>query len=101
MAPTMTFRKTGDGYLAHGTGHAYSVRKVGARWKLIIAELAVTAGVAHSIGTATVSADWHDTKALAVATARAFEALGEDYNTAEHGGQRRFTAAVNHAYEEN
>jgi hypothetical protein len=46
-----------------------------------------------------VQDDWHGRKAHAVAVARRFESLGDDYKPFEHGDRERITEATLLAYD--
>jgi hypothetical protein len=50
-------------------------------------------------GNVLVKDDWHARKAYAVAVARRFESLGDDYKSFEHGYRERITEATLLAYD--
>lgn len=82
------------GYVADDDSKRYHVTKAGTRgWRLEISELTTTAGVTHTTGQPTTDAGWHDTKAVCVAVATAYSALGDGYQPREHGGRSRWTEA--------
>lgn len=93
-------RITAPGYVATGAAHRYYIaRGDDDRWWLTILRTVVISGVTLADPDARPYSATHDSKALAVATAREFEALGEDYRQSEHGGLARTTAAVAAAYD--
>lgn len=95
----MRYSKTMVGrYHTIGAAHTYTIIRDDRRWLLVIRRREEVAGVV--VGSAdVVDSDWHDTLALAKATAQAFEDLGEDFQPHQHGGQNRGTVAVGIAYE--
>lgn len=98
--PPLRFRKveTGD-YRARSETADYHVWRGHRTWWLNISALTTTAGVVHCIGTRSLGRGFHDTKALCVAVAREFHALGDDYKPHEHGHRERYTEAVGRAYD--
>lgn len=88
----LQFTRTYAGrYHASGAKHSYLALRDGKRWTLRIYSLHNLGGPLHQ--------DQHDTMRAALAVARAFEQLGEDYQPWEHGGRNRFTEAVLRAYD--
>lgn len=93
-------RITAPGYVATGAAHRYYIaRGEDSRWWLTILRTVTISGVTLADPDARPYNGTHDSKALAVATAREFEALGEDYQQRQHGGMARSTCAVVAAYD--
>lgn len=60
--------------------------------------MVITAGIRHAIGQPDICQFTFDTKTLAVATAAAYSAPGDDYREHEHGHRSRPTEAIHRAY---
>lgn len=96
----LRFRKAQAGrYTARSETKDYTVYLGMGTWYLVIRALTTTAGVIHALGTPVLVTDQHGTKALCVAVAREFHALGDDYKPHEHGNRERYTEAVGRAYD--
>jgi hypothetical protein len=90
----LKFTRTEAGrYRADGVAHIYTVAKEDGEWSLTIMVAETVAGVRYGVPR-NGKRDTYDTKADAVAVLREFEALGEDYRSADHGHRERYTEAV-------
>lgn len=98
-ATDLKFKRTrASRYYSKGAAHTYLVVRDGGAWLLNVHRVEMVAGIA--ISGRHVDTTGHRTKALAVAVARRFEALGEDYRQCDHGYMERVTWAIQRAYEE-
>ena len=79
-------------YAAEGASHVYFIYRDGKDWTLKISQVNVVLGM-HLTG-AQVAIATLDRKADAVAVAKAFEALGDDYRQSEHRGRTRWSLAL-------
>lgn len=96
----LQFKRVAPGrYVAHGDTKVYVVTGAseGKGWVLSVLAGEVVAGV-RLTGDEVVAADHNDTIALCRDVARAFEDLGDDYSSADHGARSRMTEAVLVAY---
>lgn len=88
-------------YHAEGESFRYTAEREGKAWTLTIRRLE-TVGSVDPIRVAKAGLpfeeDSHDTLALCKAVATEFEALGDDYRSADHGHAERYTTAVLKAY---
>ena len=87
----LTFTRDAAGvHSAEGRSHTYLVTRARYGWRLdvfgVVGEALVSASLSHR---------W---RRRAFATARAYEALGDDFNPASHEGRSRYEVAVNRAY---
>jgi hypothetical protein len=102
---TLTWHKERQGsYFATDATRRYSVassygRAGASRWLLQIRELTDTAGVRHALGQPVIDHATAATKAELVAVANAYSALGDDYQSHEHGYRGRLTEAIGRAYD--
>lgn len=95
----LKFHRTQPGaYYADGESRRYTVQRQASGWLLRVYSPRVTAGVINTIGLDPIDHSKDDTKALAVAVADAYEALGDDYLAHEHGHRNRMTTAISDAY---
>lgn len=90
----MKFNRRTYGYRAAGVSHFYHVEKTDTGWLLSITRAKTVAGIRVTDMDAPKESHLYDRKGDAVAVAREFEALGEDYRSADHGHRERFTEAV-------
>lgn len=97
--PTLKFKRQSAGvYWAYDDTKCYGIRHDGKHWVLSIRNTITTAGVQHSLGQPVVDADAAETMRLAVATARVYSELGDDYKEHENGHASRMTKAVTTVY---
>ena len=90
----LAFNRRAFGYRAEGFLHFYYVERTNGGWLLTITRATTVAGVRVTDQEARKEIHLYDHKADAVAVAREFEALGEDYKSENHGHRERFTEAV-------
>lgn len=99
---TLRFRRFDDYYYANGESHRYYVQRVEKAWELRIRELEMV-GTSDPLKIAKSGpakhAEDHDLKSLCVAVAREFEALGDGFESSEHGHRDRLTEATIRAYD--
>ena len=101
MSAGLRFRHDPAGfYVAYSDTHRYTIDKNAGAWRLQVRELITTAGVRHATGQPNIACGYDETKGLAVAVANAYHALGEDFQSVEHGWRSRYTVAVAHAYDD-
>lgn len=94
---TLTFtRDAGGQRLADGTAHRYLISRAERGYLLQVWSAKEVHGL--RLRGRLLHSDKHDTLALATGVARAFEALGEDFDSAAAGHRRRYTVAVDRAY---
>lgn len=101
---TLTFTKQQAGiYWADDDTKRYWIINVRGRarhpWRLEIRDLAVTAGVVHTLGTQTRDTDQANTLRECRAIAQAYHDVGDDYAAHEHGYRSRLTEAICRAYD--
>lgn len=95
-------------YIAYADGYAYQVCKARGekRWQVSVWLLGRTAGVpAEGVAPSVfvkerVACTTTDTKSLGCGVCQAYEALGDGYQSHEHGGKARLTTAVLMAYDD-
>lgn len=95
---SVRFTRKPTTYDAATDTRVYQIMNVGGAWYLSIWEVREVAGL--KLSGKSVAHDVYGTKREAVAVARAYDELGDDYSPAEHGYLERFTKAVITAYED-
>lgn len=96
MSAKIAFRRQFAGsYFAEGATKQYAVYNVDGKWCLAVRELITTAGVRHALGQPDIAIAYVETKKLAVAAARIYDDLGDDFN----GSSSRIRTALRAAYD--
>jgi hypothetical protein len=88
----------GARYVAEGKSFRYAAEREGKEWKLTIRRLETVAGIRVAVSGHAYNVTRHDTLSLCKAVAGAFEDLGDDYRSADHGHAERTTTATLRAY---
>jgi tetratricopeptide (TPR) repeat protein len=85
-------------YRAEGTSYRYTAQRIRHGWRLRIWTLETVAGIRVAEAGAPKHDDVLDTLTLCKDVASEFEALGDDYRSADHGHRERITEATLRAY---